>query len=138
MVDRIELLETWMKERKMTKSMLSREINIPVSTVCTAMNPKNVNCYTRYGTFWNNVAVLTGDKSYEVKFKINKNINHKVDIPEYVENLLKVYGKTVVNKQLLKKYGEKGLIDFAGKGIKCKIKIEYDETNEPYHYLIVI
>lgn len=138
MAGKIELLETWMKERKMTKSMLSREINVSVSYVCAAMKHDNEKS-TRYGAFWNAVAKLTENKTFEVKVKASKKSDCKMNIPEYVERMLMSYGKTVINKRIIKKIGEKGLIDyFAGKGIKCEIKVEQDETNEPYHYLIMI
>lgn len=146
MENRVELLNKWMKAHDYTKSQLSRAIEIPLSTVCGAVNPKYSDRVTRFSKFWNACSAFTGIKSLQVKSSDKPKSKTKANvksldevIQKSVEMHLMAFGKTVIDKHIVEKYGEDKIIEYFGKkGIKCKIVIEKDECFEPYHYLVQI
>ena len=132
----IEILQQWMDDNHVTKSMLAKKIGMKVSVVSTAMNIKSNP--KKLAHFWIKAKEVTG-LDLDVKNLVVKRKKKVVKIPEYIETMLKLHGSTVIPEDVIDCYGEDGVMDhFANIGYKCKMKYETDEANLLYHYLEVI
>lgn len=133
--ERKGMLLKWTTEHGMTLGLLAESVGVSQSSLSNFLK-RQYTATEKQVIFWKKIEKLTG-LDLDIKNPVKK--KQELDLPEYIESMLKVYGNTVIPEKIIRCYGESRIIDyFANKGINCKMKVESDVLNHLYHYLEVI